>query len=241
MLIKGVELGRAPRIAGVVVDGIKSPAIKSALKTGVDLLELRIDTFRDRRIGPLTEAVKRIEEAGVPLIVTVRSQKEGGKFPIPDSDRIAIFNALMPFADIVDIELSSSERLKNVIKSAGRLNKKVIISYHNFNSTPGVGKLQDIISKGRSAGGDAVKIATFARSRNDLVRLTRILIDSRDSIVIAMGGYGMYSRVFFPMLGSLLTYGSITGDTAPGQLPLRIIKRQFELYGFPSSGPVAGA
>lgn len=235
MKIRGVELGRTPRTVGVVVDEIKSSIIKRSLEIGADCLELRVDTFRDRRVEPLASAVKKLDKAGLPLIVTVRSRKEGGKFPVPDRERISVFNALMPFADMVDIELSSSKSLKNVIKSAKRQDKKVIISYHNFKTTPGLRKLQDIIKKGRDAGGDAVKIAAFAKGKNDLLRLARILIDSRDLIVIAMGSYGKPSRVFFPMLGSLLTYGSITGETAPGQLPLRTIKKQLEFYGFSSS------
>ncbi len=232
MIIRGVELGGTPKAAGVIVDKIKSSTIRRFLKIGADCLELRVDTFRDRRVVPLANSVKKLGKAGLPLIITVRSRKEGGKFPIPDRERISLFSALMPFADMVDVELSSSKRLKNVIKSAKRQNKKIIISYHNFKTTPGVRKLQDIIKKGRDAGGDAVKIAAFAKGRNDLLSLTRILIDFKDLIVIAMGSYGMSSRVFFPMLGSLLTYGSITGETAPGQLPLRIIKKEFELYGF---------
>lgn len=236
MIIRGVELGRTPRTVGVIVDEIKSSVIRRSLEIGADCLELRVDTLRDRRIEPLTGAVKKLSTAGLPLIVTVRSRKEGGKFQVPDRERINVFNALMPFADMVDIELSSSESLRNVIKSARRLDKKVIISYHNFKTTPGLGKLRDIIKKGRRAGGDAVKIAAFAKEKNDLLRLARVLIDSRDLIVIAMGSYGKPSRVFFPMLGSLLTYGSITGETAPGQLPLSAIKKEFEFYGFSSPG-----
>jgi 3-dehydroquinate dehydratase I len=235
MKIRGVELGRAPKTVGVVVDEIKSSVVKRSLEIGADCLELRVDTFRDRRIGPLAGAVKKLARA-LPIIITVRSGKEGGKLPIPDTERISLFNALMPFADMVDIELSSSENLKSVIKSAHRLDKKVIISYHNFKTTPGLGKLQDIIKKGRDAGGDVVKIAALAKGKNDLLRLASVLIDSKDLIVIAMGSYGRPSRVFFPMLGSLLTYGSLTGETAPGQIPLRTIKKELELYGFSSSG-----
>ncbi len=231
MIIRGVEFGRVPRAAGVIVDEIKGSTVKKSLRIGADALELRVDTFRDRAPGPLANAVKKLARAGLPLIVTVRSRKEGGKFSVPDQERTAIFNALMPFADMVDIELGSSESLKSVIKSARRQNKKVIISYHNFKTTPGAAKLQDIIRKGRDAGGDIVKIAAFARDGNDLKRLAMILTGNRDLIVIAMGSCGVPSRVFFPMLGSLLTYGSITGKTAPGQLPLRTIKKEFGLYG----------
>ena len=138
----------------------------------------------------------------------------------------------MPLVDAVDIELGSSAILKDVVGSAKDNNKKVIISYHNFKTTPGNGRLQDIIARAREKGADIVKIAAFARSPQDLKRLASLLAGQDDLIVIAMGERGKASRVFFPMLGSLLTYGSVTASTAPGQMTLREIKRELKKYGF---------
>ena len=77
-----------------------------------------------------------------------------------------------------------------------------------------------------------MKIATYVNTPDDLRRLVR-LPSSRDNlIVIGMGAFGAASRVFFPMIGSLFSYGSITGKTAPGQLSLRDLKREFKRYGF---------
>ncbi|HEY5595278.1 MAG TPA: type I 3-dehydroquinate dehydratase, partial [Nitrospiria bacterium] len=49
---------------------------------------------------------------------------------------------------------------------------------------------------------------------------------TKDIIVIAMGVEGALSRVFFPALGSLLTYAYLGQPTAPGQLGY---KELFEL------------
>lgn len=225
---------KTPAIAGVIVDGVKKGALKRALSNGADCLEVRVDTFAVSGLDALKDSVKRLKEsAGAPLIITVRSKKEGGGRSISDNRRAEIFKALMPFADIVDIELNSSGGLlKDVIDYAKRSGKGVIVSYHDFKATPGLDTLNALIKKARSSGADAVKIAAFARSGADLKRLAGVLAGSDDLIVIAMGRHGAFSRVFFPMLGSLLTYGSITDGTAPGQLPLKEITGELRRYGF---------
>lgn len=225
---------KTPAVAGVIVDGVKRGALKKALIDGADCLEVRVDTFAASGLDALRDSVERLREsAGVPLIITVRSGKEGGARSMPDDRRAEIFKALMPFADIIDIELGSSGgKLKDVIDYAKRSGKGVIVSYHNFKTTPGLGTLNALIKKARSSGADAVKIAAFARGTEDLRRLAGVLAGSDDLIVIAMGRRGAFSRIFFPMLGSLLTYGSITDGTAPGQLPLKAITGELRRYGF---------
>lgn len=227
---------RMPGIAGVITGGIKKGVIiKRAVSNGADFLELRVDTFRDLNSVSLIEYIKKLksfkELSDIPIILTVRSSKEGGAANLSDEARLLVFDALMPFIDIVDIELSSGRILKNVINSARRQGKKTIISYHNFGSTPPAKALEGIIEKSKSSGADIVKIATTAKDRGDLKRLAKILLNFNNLIVIAMGGAGAPSRVFFPMLGSLLTYGSITGHTAPGQPTIAQLKKQFRFYG----------
>jgi len=224
-------------VAGVIVEGITKPVVNKAVKDGADAFELRIDTFSDRNnIEALVKGVERIKVDSrtlhMPLIVTVRSKREGGRFSLSDKKREEIFTALLPYADYIDIELSSAARFTGLVRTAKRKKKRVILSYHNFNSTPGRARLKRLIEKGRERGGDIVKIATSANSTGDLLRLAGALVEHKKLIVVAMGRFGKPSRVFFPLLGSLITYGSITEKSAPGQLPVKTIKREFGLYGF---------
>lgn len=227
----GITL-KGPRTAGVIVHGRWLAAAEKAIKAGADILELRADTFPDASAGALETVIKGLKALGAPVLLTVRSPKEGGAQAMGDKEREALYLSLMPLADAVDIELGSSAILKNVVKSARGHNKKVIISYHNFKAAPGDKRLQDIIGRARGHGADIVKIAAFAKSPVDMKRLGALLAGQRDLIVIAMGEHGKASRVFFPMLGSLLTYGSTGTSTAPGQMTLRELKREFARYGF---------
>jgi 3-dehydroquinate dehydratase-1 len=232
MILGGIEIGKAPRIAAVIVEGGERAAAGKTVLAATDLFELRADTFKDTSAEAIKKALIRLKGLKKPVLLTIRSRKEGGVYAIPDRRRAELFESLIPLADAVDIELGSSEILKNVVNFAKSHKKKVIVSCHNFKSTPGDKKLHDIVAKARAAGADIVKIAAYARVPGDLKRLAWLLKDYNDLIVIAMGEYGAASRVFFPMLGSLLTYGSVTAGTAPGQMPVKEIKKEFSRYGF---------
>ena len=224
-----------PWVAGVIVGGLRQATIKRALKAGAEVLELRIDTFAQRSPRELIRRLERLKAIkgarSTPIIITARSKAEGGLYAIDDKKRLEIFKALMPFADYVDIELSSVAILKDVVRSAKRAKTLVIVSYHNFKSTPGAPKLRTIIRKGRAAGADIVKLATAAKRRADIRTLAGVLLEDPKLIVIAMGALGASTRVFFPTLGSLMTYGSLTKATAPGQLPIRELKKRLKFYG----------
>lgn len=221
-----------PKAAAVIVDGIRANAVKRAAALGADLLEIRVDTFPDRDPGALLSDFKKLKlYCDLPILLTVRSKSEGGRFSVPDKKRLEIFNTLIPFADIVDIELSSSGILKSVVNLAKSRRKRVIISCHDFNSTPADKKLKSIIELSRAAGADIVKIAALIKGPGDLRRLAGVLTGYEDLIIIGMGPKGAASRIFFPMIGSCFTYGSITGSTAPGQMALKEIKKEFSRYG----------
>lgn len=231
--MKTGAVGKTPLIAAVITGGVNAGAIRKAASLGAGLLELRVDSFTSIEPGRLLasfEKLKKITE--LPILLTIRSAKEGGQAELPDRERVAMYGALIPFADLVDIELSSSGIRKNVVDSAKRAGKRVIVSHHDFESTPGDKKLSKIIESAREAGGDIVKIASMVKTRDDLKRLAGLLCSDDGLIVIGMGPLGKPSRVFFPMLGSLITYGSITGSTAPGQMSLKEMRTELRRYGF---------
>jgi 3-dehydroquinate dehydratase-1 len=231
MKVGAVE--KAPCVAAVITGGVNAGPIRKAASLGAGLLEIRVDTFtavEPVRLLASFEKLKKITK--LPILLTIRSKKEGGQSELPDRQRAALFSALIPFADLVDIELSSGGILKNVVDSAKRVKKRVIISHHDFESTPGDKKLRKIFDSALDAGADIVKIASMVNTRDDLKRLAGLLCSESGLIIIGMGKLGKPSRVFFPMLGSLITYGSITRSTAPGQMSLKEMRSELRRYGF---------
>lgn len=224
----------APKAAAVITGRISRAIVKKAVAHGADLIEARVDTFADLEAGALRASFAELRKiTRLPVILTIRSRAEGGAATLGNPQRGALYSALIPLADLVDIELSSSTILKDVVKLAKREGKKVIISYHNFKTTPGDKKLRQIVGAGRAAGADIVKLACHVNSTAELRRLAGLLCSCESRlIVIGMGALGRPSRILFPMIGSAMSFGSITAKTAPGQVPVRELKKEFKRYGF---------
>lgn len=231
-ILNKIRLKRSSAAAGVIIGGINGRAVAKGVSEGADILEIRLDTFADLTPIKAQRELERLKGiSSLPILLTLRSKKEGGSADISDKERLSIISAAIRYADLIDIELGARSILKNVIDLAHENGKAVVVSYHNFKATPGTKVLGDIIGKARSAGADLVKIAAFAKKKDDIKRLAGLLIDSDDLIIIAMGPIGVASRVFFPVLGSRITYGSVTGKTAPGQISLKELKKEFRRYG----------
>lgn len=227
-----MKIAKAPCIAAVITGRITAGAAKKAASLGAGLLEVRVDTLAGLEPVRLLASFEKLKKnTSLPILLTIRSAKEGGEKEIPDKERASLYNALIPFSDLIDIELGSSGIRKSVINFAKRAKKRVIISHHDFESTPGDKKLKKIIESAREAGGDIVKIASMVNSRGDLRRLAGLLCSEDDLIIIGMGPQGRPSRVFFPMLGSLVTYCPVTKSTAPGQFSLKEMRSEFRRYG----------
>ncbi len=222
-----LTLGSRPRIVGVITGCVSAPLLRKAKRDGADLLELRVDTFRRLDVEGLKEDVACARSTGLPLLLTVRSASEGGRTRMDDTQRLSLYRELIPLVDGVDVELSATSIVKDVVRLARDRKKRVILSYHNFSATPPEGRLRALVRCGRRLGADAVKIATTVKNTEDLKRLTALLLREEGLIVIGMGRRGLVSRVLFPYLGSLLTYAGVSGRTAPGQPAVKELKRFF--------------
>ncbi|MFQ5585642.1 MAG: type I 3-dehydroquinate dehydratase [Thermodesulfobacteriota bacterium] len=230
MRLGTLVLGRHPVLVGVLTEFHNKRVLSNALRSGIDAVELRIDHCNKPDTALQAGIIGTIRARALPIIATVRSIREGGKYPITDKKRVELFRTLIPLTDAVDIELSSKEILKDVVKAAKRSRKRVIISHHNFQSTPPKIRLERIIDQGRSEGGDIIKIAAMVKDDRDLRRLARVTLEHKNLVTIAMGSRGIASRIFFPLLGSLLTYAPIGEATAPGQLPIKVTREELNRY-----------
>ncbi|MET7396235.1 type I 3-dehydroquinate dehydratase [Dactylosporangium sp. NPDC005572] len=186
---------------------------------GVDVAELRVDWYSSADPAHVVDRVRAFR--GVPTLATVRSKTEGGYWPGDEAERLRLYEALLPEVDAVDVELSATEVLPGVVAAARALGRLVVVSHHDFVATPSPERLAEIVDGALAAGADLVKISTMAHGPDDVRTLSALLLryNSSRMIVIGMGGEGAASRVFFPLLGSRITYSAIGGHPAPGQLP----------------------
>jgi len=218
-------LGKQPKIV-LTIGEIKPHLLKPSLLKKVDILEVRIDCFKDIEEGNVVSFIWAVKKACLratrkekPIIATIRSKKEGGARYISPLIRLRLFKAVMPLVDGVDIEINSPI-LRKVFQEVRAKRKKVILSYHNFKQTPPDNKLKEIIKQAREKRGDIIKIACFAKSKKDTLRLLNLLFKHRGKniVAISLGEEGIISRFLFPFFGSLWTYACLDKPFAPGQM-----------------------
>jgi len=231
--IDKIILGRTPVVVGTINDTeVNSGKLKDNIFKKIDIVEVRIDRFKDVSLGYITSVVKKIDASiPNPIIATIRDKKEGGEKAITDDERFKILMSIVQYIDCVDIEINS--KLFKAIPSFFHSKKKAVIaSYHNFKNTLSNAELEKILAKGKKGGADIVKIAVMVNSRDDLAKLINFTIKNRKKNIktIAMGDIGRISRVLNPILGSLLTYGYVITPSAPGQPSVNEIMDQLKSF-----------
>jgi len=220
------------KIVGIITNHTQiSVIIKN--KKYLDMVEVRVDYLLNKKIS--LDSVKKIlidikKQVKLPLILTVRLNKDGGKYPVDDKNRAAIIRSLAGYADYVDIEINS-KYLDLLYKwiTTGKHKINLILSYHNFNQLPELSKLKQLYLKSIKYKPYTVKFAVTVNKFKSLSKLItfRNWIKSNKSnvpatiIPMSEKWFGSIGRVLFPLLGSELSYGCIDKQVAPGQLNIR--------------------
>lgn len=196
-----------------LVGVVHTPAgFRAADRVRPDFAEIRVDLLP---APPTPEAISRLT---VPAIVTVRRHDEGGGLALGDSDREALYRELLPAACAIDIEGRSLRDFRDLVATARRSGRIVIVSHHDFETTPSAATLRSWERSARKAGADVVKIATRTESAGDAARLLGLLAAAQGPLaVMGMGTLGRASRLLFARAGSVLNYGWLAAPQVPGQ------------------------
>jgi len=207
-----------PLIAVSFSDTETDDDIAEAIAAGLDVAELRIDRYSSVSRDYVMAQVQRF--AALPTIATIRTAAEGGDWEGTEDERLRLFMAVLPEVDGIDIELSSDQILPELVAAAKAQDKVVVVSNHNFEYTPTAKTLEAMATDAKSRGADYVKISARAKTLDDVRTLARFILDNtaQGLIVIAMGPHGPISRIFFPALGSRLTYAAAGQPPVSGQL-----------------------
>ena len=190
-----------------------------------DMIELRLDLVNE----PI-QAIKAVRLATTkPIIATNRLKTEGGMFQGSERERIELLLKAASFADFVDIELLAELRDEFM----ARVNKPVIVSYHDFLGMPDEDEMATILENMKKTGAIYAKIAVTPKNLRDNLRILGLLLDADMPLcMIAMGNIGRHLRSVAPLYGSVLTYGFVAKSTAPGQMSLAeliLAKKMFDV------------
>lgn len=187
--------------------------ILSPQVTEADALEIRLDLITE----PVVDALKKLRDSfHGPVILTVRSSKEGGAFAGGTNVLWSKIEPCLDYGDLIDLEI----QFKELAQVARQHNKTIIASSHQ-NLMPGDGELQDLIRELHSYG-DIIKIAVQPQSDDDLLRLLKITSSCQYPLITSVTGtLFRYARPLLCLFGSLYTYCYIHSETSPGQYSLR--------------------
>ncbi len=186
----------------------------------VDVVEIRLDTMLDPSMEGWIASIPK------PVLVTNRPAWEGGQYTGNEQDRIALLGAaLRAGATYVDIELKTAPDLRKVLQNLAReQGAKVIVSNHDFQSTPSLDHLRQTLREMIASGADIGKIVTTATCAAETLRILSLQQEAMAAhfplSAFAMGAAGTISRLATLYLGGCMTYAAITAQqaTAPGQL-----------------------
>jgi 3-dehydroquinate dehydratase/shikimate dehydrogenase len=202
----------------------------------VDLAELRVDCLDpDERF-----LIRHFpEEAGLPVILTIRRTRDGGYFNGGEGSRITLFSRGLAFAEVdrrrnfAYVDLEEDLNVPSLEEAARTFGTRIIRSYHNMQG----GVNEDLAARLRSLrrmGDEIPKVAVKPDSLNDTLRLYAAASETMnfDKIILGMGHYGVNTRILAEKMGSYLSYTSAiagTADSSQGNL--------WEAQGLPLEAP----
>lgn len=153
------------------------------------------------------------------LIVTCRTQTEGGKFTGSESERYQILlRALAEQPGYLDVEYSTPREYRQALYPQ-RGTTKIILSHHQFIASDQY--LAQFESLAAEKEADLLKVAISVEDPADLFPLYRLLRQEQRSVIrIGMGTGGLLSRALPSRFGSPWSYVIPDGalPIAPGQL-----------------------
>jgi len=214
----------------------------------VDLAELRVDCLDPNE----KLLIRRFPEmANVPVILTIRRDIDGGHFVSGEGARVSLMARGLAYADVdrrrnfAYIDLEEDMNVPSIEEAARTFGTRIIRSYHSIK-----GEMENLPAKMRSMsrnGDEMIKVGIAAKSTWDVLGLLRAgrEIKSRDKILIAMGDYGIYSRVLAEQFGSFLSYTSSPMEkdavyAAPGQFDAETLARLYRFRSITANTKIYG-
>lgn len=220
----------APTTAKTPDDLVATVKHFAAMKA-LDMIEVRIDYLGRLAPRQYADVTRRAYEAAGDkiVLVTLRNGTDGGPFIAEDDYYGEVYEAVLTEgrADIVDIELfRDAAMVRRLVDTAHKKGVKVIISDHEFKFTPDEGELIRRLLLEQEAGADILKLAVMAASPEDALTVmnatakVRHYYSNRPMLTMAMGKWGVLTRITGEGFGSDLTFASVGGKaSAPGQIP----------------------
>lgn len=202
-----------------------------------DCFEIWLD-YLDR-VTP-EEVQGLLQEYGERLILLFR-RKQLEPIRLPLSTRKEIISMVANSEAYLDLDVSTQDEELDFVRSGCR--PKLILSYHNYDSTPENEVLAAIVAGMKALHPDVYKIAAVCNSREEAIRLLTLLLrmnrEQMRHIVLGMGEQGVITRIFGSLWGNEIIYAPLAREerSAPGQLTRGELQEIFDMIEPPDELP----
>ncbi|KAK1472791.1 pentafunctional AROM polypeptide [Colletotrichum costaricense] len=209
-----------------------------AVVVGSDAVELRVDLLQDYSEEFVAHQVALLRSvADVPIIFTLRTLSQGGKFPDDAHDQaLGLYQkAIRMGVEFIDVEMTLPERvIRAVVENKGPA--RIIASHHDpqGNLSWKNGSWIPFYNKALQWG-DVIKLVGVAKRIEDNYDLAQFKLEMLSShkipiIALNMGQAGKLSRVLNGCL-TPVSHPSLPFKAAPGQLSAAEIRQALALLG----------
>ncbi len=208
---------------------------EEAAAAAPDLVEWRVDYYEgifvqeeaEKTLTALTEVLK-----GIPVLFTFRSSLEGGEREITAEEyvRLNCWAAAQSGIAMVDVEGRRGDlKAAELIGAIHAEGTPAVASSHFFHETPDRERLEQIFAELEQTGADILKLAVMPRDELDVLRLLQVTAEMKNRtdcpvITMSMGKLGAVSRISGGLTGSAVTFGTAGAASAPGQLPVSVLR-----------------
>ena len=211
---KGIALcytvNMAPKICLVLTEDTidKNIQLIERYRSWIDIVELRADFLDPQELLHIRRFPKLVH---IPAILTIRRFLDGGTFKGGEGSRITLFARGLAFADtdplnnFAYLDLESDVQAPSLEEAAQAFNIGIIRSLHSMKAP-----ISDITAKIREIRRTDEEIVKIAYKADNLANVTALFNQAPQfngqNILIAMGKYGIPSRILAAKLGSPLMY-----------------------------------
>jgi 3-dehydroquinate dehydratase-1 len=230
--------GRFPAICAPLVGRTRERLLAEVAVVAAkrpDILEWRVDFFEG--IGDTAHVVDALAAlkqaaAGIPILFTRRSMREGGeRIALSESEVVALYRAVCASGDvdIVDFEMGNDPADVKAVREMSRAaGVKLILSFHDFQRTPSAEVLEQRFAQAASLNADIAKVAVMPQGMDDVLTLLSATLRAGKALDIplvsmSMGRLGAITRMCGWAFGSAMTFAVGEASSAPGQMAIEAV------------------
>lgn len=234
---RGVASGGGKPCLAVPVMGDTRSEITSAwtaaAEASPDLIEWRVDGITDPTLETLGLSLR--EYFRVPVLVTVRTKREGGRFPWRDSTQSEYSRLVWQashWADAVDVEYEVPDFV-DLVTRVKRNGAVAVASKHVLSGPFDGGLAREWLRSMNSSGADVAKLAWLVTTPSEVEEIREIQLWANENLPIPAAIMGMGEGSAGTRLGesarrNAFTFAHVGHPSAPGQASVAEVRASLE-------------